>query len=299
MIEGKDIASFQPNFSPAATDDFVFIKASEGTGYRNPDANAQAQRSRVGGRVIGWYHYLHRGGIQAQADYFVASPGIVDGDLLFCDWEGSAIPTVAEMIEFIKTVKVLRPHSKVGMYCNTYTWNNVNTSKYAGDFLFIADYNKPVPTSPWTIWQYSDGGGQLDHDRAKFASRAAMLAWSRGLIPQPPKPPIFKFIPYWLSLLLEARKKDIHAPRTVCTHKATTLAVERALKVWGCPVPLLVDGHYGTSTDDAVRWFQTKVSGTKSPDGILGPLEWARLAAGPAGRRLFAPMLGNYKRWIA
>ena len=95
-IEGKDIASFQPNFSPAGSDDFVFIKASEGTGYRNPFAVAQAKRARLDGRVIGWYHYGLHGAVQPQVDYFVNSPGIEDGDLLFFDWEGKAIPSVAE-----------------------------------------------------------------------------------------------------------------------------------------------------------------------------------------------------------
>jgi len=299
-IEGKDVSGFQPGFSPAAGDDFVIIKASEGTGYRNPDRAGQVLRSRVGGRTIGWYHYLHRGNIPAQAAYFVATSGIEDADLLICDWEGSAIPSSAEKDAFIKAVKVLRPHSRVGLYCNGYTWKSVDTSGYCGDFLHIAYYSSTAPAikAPWVIWQYSDGNGKLDHNVARFPTRGAMLA-SRGLIPQPPKPPIFKFVPFWLSLLLEARKKDIHAPRTVMTHKATTLAVERALKVWGCPLPLLVDGHYGTSTDAAVKWFQAKVSPGVTPDGILGEREWTRLAGGPNGRRLFVPMRGNYKRWIA
>ena len=186
-IEGKDVSGFQPNFSPAPSDDFVIIKASEGTGYRNPDRDGQVQRARRGGRTVGWYHYLHQGNIAAQARYFVATSGIADADLLICDWEGSAIPSCAEKDAFIRAVKILRPHSRVGLYCNTYTWKHVDTTSYRGDFLHIAQYSSSPPSiaTPWKIWQYSDGGGKLDHNKAGFASRADMKAWADGLKPKP------------------------------------------------------------------------------------------------------------------
>lgn len=187
MIEGVDIASYQPSYTPGPGIDFVFPKASEGTGYRNPYGPAQAARARAKGCVIGWYHYLHRGNIQAQAEYFVSSPGIADGDMLFCDWEGSSIPSCAEKDQFIAAVKQLRPHSRVGLYCNSYTWRNVDTTSDDGDWLFIAEYGRSAPSiqHPWVVWQYSDGGGQLDHDRANFPTRAAMQAWAHGLMPAP------------------------------------------------------------------------------------------------------------------
>jgi N-acetyl-anhydromuramyl-L-alanine amidase AmpD len=107
-----------------------------------------------------------------------------------------------------------------------------------------------------------------------------------------------KLTPYWLSLLLEARQKDMHRARTVVTHAATTNATEKALKKWGYPGNLIVDGHYGIGTDEAVKWFQAKVSPGVKPDGILGEKEWSRLAGGPDGKDLFVPELGNYKKWI-
>jgi len=284
-IEGKDVSGYQPDFTPDPTDDCVIIKASEGTSYRNPARDAQVKRARTSGRVIGWYHYLHRGNIPAQAAYFVATSGIADGDLLVCDWEGAQIPTNAEKDAFIKAVKNLRPHSRVGLYCNVNNWKNVDTTNYCGDFLHIAYYSTTEPPikTPWTIWQYSDGGGKLDHNRANFPTRAAMLTWAHGLVPKPiPKPPVVTGpTPYWLSLLLEARKKDMHAAGTVMTHKATTLAVERALRKWGFVGNLVVDGHYGTSTDVAVKWFQAKVTPGVKPTGVLTEKEWARLAGGP------------------
>jgi len=125
-----------------------------------------------------------------------------------------------------------------------------------------------------------------------------MKAWADGLKPKPKPPAVPGLTPYWLSYLLEARKKDMHAAQSVITHAATTNAVERALHTWGYGAYLVVDGHYGTSTDEAVKWFQAKVSPGAKPDGILGEKEWARLAGGPDGKDLFVPELGDYKKWI-
>ena len=278
MIEGKDVSGYQPNFTPAPGDDFVIIKASEGTTYRNPDRDGQVRRARVAGRTIGWYHYLHRGTIAAQADYFVHTTGIEDGDLLICDWEGSAIPTCAEKDAFIRAVKNLRPHSRVGLYCNVYTWKNVDTSSDCGDFLHIASYGGAAPAikAPWVIWQYSDGGGKLDHNVARFATRAAMLTWAHGLKskPKPAGLPKLKLSDF------NAARSDIPHARTVQAHPLTVHRGEWALHDFGFD-PGPIDGHYGIRTDLAVRAFQHLVSPGAKPDGLLGPLEWARLAAGP------------------
>ena len=158
-------------------------------------------------------------------------------------------------------------------------------------------YHAQFTTNPGWNWPSNPHACPGAH---KIAQVPTVIANVKAELDVKPKPPVVKFIPFWLSLLLQARKLDIHAPRTVMTHKWTTLTVERALVTWGYPAHLLlVDGHYGTSTDAAVKWFQTKVSPGDTPDGILGPKEWTRLAGGPAGKRLFVPMLGNYKRWIA
>jgi peptidoglycan hydrolase-like protein with peptidoglycan-binding domain len=126
---------------------------------------------------------------------------------------------------------------------------------------------------PWTIWQYSDGGGKLDHNKANFDSRVAMKAWADGL--KPPTIPKLKLSDF------NAARSDIHHARTVQAHPLTVHRGEWALHDFGFGSPDLIDGHYGTATDLAVKAFQHLVSPGAKPDGILGPLEWARLAAGP------------------
>jgi len=56
---------------------FVYIKATEGTGYQNPYFNQQYEGSFKAGLIRGSYHFARPdvSGGEAQADYFVAHGG--------------------------------------------------------------------------------------------------------------------------------------------------------------------------------------------------------------------------------
>lgn len=105
-----------------------------------------------------------------------------------------------------------------------------------------------------------------------------------SLLTNPPayKPPVVDRIrPHlWLSLF-RAAMSDIPHPRDVRAHGQTVWTAEWSLNDFGFDPGKPIDGHYGTSTDKAVRAFQARVSPGVRPNGILGPLEWQRLAAGP------------------
>lgn len=178
-LHGVDVSSYQPNWSPGANEDFVFIKASEGTSYRNPYGFGQAARARAHGLVVGWYHFLQHGNIDAQANHFVNTAGIQAGDLLVCDWEAQGC-TNADKDEFIRAVKGLRPRSRVGLYCNTSWWKTIDKTSYCGDFLWIAAYGVPDPgiKHEHQFWQYSDK--PIDQNHGYFGTRAALKAWAGG-----------------------------------------------------------------------------------------------------------------------
>ena len=117
--------------------------------------------------------------------------------------------------------------------------------------------------------------------------------------PQPkPAPKPSGLTPYWLSYLLQARKLDMHAAVTVTTHAETTNTVEKALRTWGYTGHLVVDGHYGTSTETAVEWWQSTFARGGQQGGVFTEWQWKKFAGGPDGKGLFTPELGNYKRWI-
>ncbi|MCQ4210068.1 glycoside hydrolase family 25 protein [Streptomyces longispororuber] len=181
MLRGIDVSSYQSTFDTDGLS-FVFIKATEGRSYVNPRLAAQTKRARDGGCVVGFYHFLWPGNLTAQAEYFVSKAPERAGDLLAVDWETTGEGTRASNAEkdrFIREVKRLRPHHKVMLYCNRDFWLNVDTTSYAGDGLWIADYvtaGKPRIKADWTIHQYTDR--PLDKDVADFGSKDALRDWA-------------------------------------------------------------------------------------------------------------------------
>ncbi|MET7643257.1 GH25 family lysozyme [Streptomyces sp. NPDC005426] len=183
MLHGVDVSAYQPSFEADGLD-FVLIKATEGRSYINPHLAKQTKRARDAECVVGFYHFLWPGNITAQAEYFLSKAPEREGELLAVDWEQNGEGTHASNAEkdrFIREVKRRRPHHKVLLYCNRYFWLHHDTTSYAGDGLWIADYvtaGKPRIKATWRIHQYTDE--PLDKDVADFSSRAAMRTWARG-----------------------------------------------------------------------------------------------------------------------
>ncbi|MFB7915766.1 glycoside hydrolase family 25 protein [Streptomyces sp. NPDC056061] len=182
MLHGVDVSAYQSSFETDGLD-FVFIKATEGRSYVNPRLSEQVKRARDADCVVGFYHFLWPGNIAAQAEYFLSKAPEKAGDLLAVDWEENGEGTRASNAEkdsFIRAVKSLRPHHRVLLYCNRQFWLDHDTTSYAGDGLWIADYvtaGKPRIKASWRIHQYTDR--PLDKDVAAFASRSALRDWAR------------------------------------------------------------------------------------------------------------------------
>lgn len=181
MIRGIDVSSHQSSFSTEGIS-FVFIKATEGRSYVNPRLAAQTKRARDAGCVVGFYHFLWPGNLTAQAEYFVSKAPEKAGDVLAVDWETTGNGTHASNAEkdrFIREVKRLRPDHRVVLYCNRNFWLNIDTTSYAGDGLWIADYvtaGKPRIQADWRFHQHTDN--PLDKNVADFASKTALREWA-------------------------------------------------------------------------------------------------------------------------
>jgi len=104
--------------------------------------------------------------------------------MLFVDWENTSSGTRASGAEkdaFIREVKLLRGSThRVGLYCNRDFWVNRDTTSYAGDALWIADYNgrpgEPGIKARWLFHQYTSS--PLDMNVSRFADRPALRAWA-------------------------------------------------------------------------------------------------------------------------
>ena len=132
--------------------------------------------------VVGFYHFLWPGDITAQAAYFVSKAPERAGDLLAVDWETTGEGTHASNAEkdrFIRKVKELRPDNRVVLYTNRNFWLNIDTTSYAGDGLWIADYvtaGEPRIQAKWRFHQYTSE--PVDRDVADFGTKAALRAWA-------------------------------------------------------------------------------------------------------------------------
>ncbi|MER6051480.1 glycoside hydrolase family 25 protein [Streptomyces sp. BHT-5-2] len=181
MLHGVDVSSYNTGYSAKGLD-FVFIKATEGRSYTNPHQSAQAARAREAGAVVGFYHFLWPGNIAAQARYFVEKCASLKGDLLAADWETTGSGTYAsnaQKDEFLREVKKLRPTHRVLLYCNRDFWLNRDSTSYAADGLWIADYvtaGHPRIKAAWRIHQYTDS--PLDKDVMAFGSKAELKKWA-------------------------------------------------------------------------------------------------------------------------
>jgi Glycosyl hydrolases family 25 len=203
-IHGVDVSAYQPETYSTSGLDFVIVKATEGLSYVNPRLAAQAQRGRDAGLVVGFYHYPHMANDPvAEADFFLRRAPVQAGDIIVFDWEGydtankgvSKARQLAYRDAWLKYVKGKLPGHRVGMYCNTDYWLNVDKTSNCGDFLWIATGGKPAGlpgiTAPWLFHQYSTAGG-VDHDVANFTDRAALVGWAHGLIEEDPMAGITK-----------------------------------------------------------------------------------------------------------
>ncbi|MFD7707798.1 glycoside hydrolase family 25 protein [Streptomyces sp. NPDC059785] len=182
MLRGIDISAYQSSSYSTEGLSFVFIKATEGRSYVNPKLAAQTKRARDAGCVVGFYHFLWPGNLTAQAEYFLSKAPEKAGDILAVDWETTGDgthATNAEKDSFIKKLKQLRPDNKVVLYCNRNFWLNIDTTSYAGDGLWIADYvtaGKPRIKATWTFHQYTDD--PLDKDVSRFTAKDTLKNWS-------------------------------------------------------------------------------------------------------------------------
>lgn len=196
-LNGIDIASYQAGIDLSVVPlDFAIVKASQGTGYTNPDYARAIGQVLGAGRLGGAYHYVSGGNAQAEADHFVdVVGGNVEHVVLAIDWEqgdNSAWGDPAYLDAVVARV-IERTGVKPLIYCSQSVVASIASIASAHDCgLWVAQYADMNPTgyqdSPWNegayscaIRQYSSAGrlngwaGNLDLD--KFYGDAA--AWAK------------------------------------------------------------------------------------------------------------------------
>lgn len=190
-LKGIDISNWQhtsndgytaPFLNTIDAADFVIIKSTQGTNYRNPYWASDYAYCRKKGKLLGVYHYAGGGSARAEADYFYNTVKSVIGEAVPClDWEAnqnSSWGNTAWAWSFC-----MRFHDLSGVWPMIYVQASAIKQVAACAnkcALWVAgypDYRQswkipafPYSVSPWkayTVWQYTSAGG-IDRNTANL-----------------------------------------------------------------------------------------------------------------------------------
>jgi peptidoglycan hydrolase-like protein with peptidoglycan-binding domain len=273
-IYGQDWASYQSATPDTTGLSFAFIKVSQGTTYTNPEWTAQRDHARGAGLVVGYYHYPDMANSpQTEADYFLSLVQPQHGELLCLDWEGydatnRSIAPPAQLSykdSWLRYVKGRAPNSPVGLYCNLDYWQNVDTSGFFQDFLWIATAGAPAGqpgiTADWLFHQYDDSGA-ADKDYCHLDSTDQLRSWALSFAPT-------ANAPAWPGEYLRLQTPLLHDDHVQLWQQ------RMADRGW----PIGVDGWYGEQSASICRQFQQQKG--LQVDGIVGPQTWAAAWTAP------------------
>lgn len=184
-LYGIDISKWQSNETTDLGQDFVIVKATEGTSYVDPTCDPKYQRAKKAGKLLGFYHFARPdtgNSAEAEARFFYNNTKNYFREAVpVLDWEKS-VQNVTWALAFLNEVYRLsgvRPMIYMSAsVVTTYNWSAV--APYYG--LWIAGYpskynvkNPPVPgpnelpykIGAWkfaAMWQYTSSAGTLDRD---------------------------------------------------------------------------------------------------------------------------------------
>lgn len=208
MMNGIDISSWQAGINLNAVPcDFLIVKATQGTGYVNPDFARSYQQAKNAGKCLGAYHYASGGDVKSEADHFLATIGGCVGEAVLClDWEREQNPSFGKNdFEWVKAW-LDYVYSVTGVKPMLYIQQSI-TSKFSniGDYgLWVAQYANNCVTGyqdkPWNegayacaIRQYSSCGrlngydGNLDLNKF-YGDKAAWMKYAARVGKAEPTP---------------------------------------------------------------------------------------------------------------
>ena len=182
-LNGIDIASYQSGIDLSVVPcDFVIIKATQGTGYINPDCDRAYQQAKRAGKLRGTYHYVGGGNAVAEADCYINNiKGYLKDGLLAIDWEAeqnSAWGNEAYLEQLVRRV-IERTGVKPLIYSMASRYAQVAAvAKKLDCGLWVAEYADMNPTGyqahPWREGAYACAIRQ-------YASTGRLNGWGGNL----------------------------------------------------------------------------------------------------------------------
>ena len=277
--QGIDISAYQPPLKSVAGLDFVFVKATEGTDWIDP--NFAANWAYLATKPVhrGAYHFFHPSlPADQQASFFmrtVTERGLHPGDMLAGDCEiTEGLATGPPAAGFLGRVAAAAEGAAGGPHCPVMCYSYLsflpNLGSYCTGFpLWIADYSSSAPRSvapwpSWTFWQWSGGGGPDGADQDAFNGTAASLdTWLSNYAGPEPAPP-----ENWTEHLVQQLPLLQQGASGPDVRTMQACLVARGQQV-------TIDGTFGPATKRSLQRFQQ--SAGIAGDGIAGPRTWPKL----------------------
>ncbi len=142
----------------------VIHKATEGTGYIDPNYTGRMHDCLEHNLLWGAYHFMHPGNISEQLSFFLAKAGMDDRFLYALDWEASSTGTASmnNAVEFMQLLEAKTGRKGVVYSGNVAKEQITGINSYLGSHrLWLAQYSATPKVQPswrtWWLWQYSDG----------------------------------------------------------------------------------------------------------------------------------------------
>jgi hypothetical protein len=270
-----DISSGQAGVSFSGVP-IAMVKATEGTGYTNPDYHPAKIRAQNAGAFFCAYHFLQAGNGAGQAHYAYS---VVGATPLMLDVEKETLhgvthyPSVADVVAFVNQYRALGGVIYL-LYLPHWYWQEIGSPSLApviqlGLLLVSSNYTSYSNSGPgWgsygrmtpVIWQYTasatlNGRSPVDYNAYRGTVTDFKSQVTTGALPGPE------------PLLREGDTG------------AAVKSLQTRLNAWGAA--LAVNGDFGASTLAAVKTFQT--AHHLSVDGVVGPITWAALNKSPNG----------------
>jgi lysozyme len=206
-MNGIDVSAWQPvDIGDTVDYDFIISKATEGTGYVNPNCDAVVQSAIRRNKCFGTYHFAAAGDAVAQADYYLNNiAGYIGKGIMVLDFEGDALSQgyfwARNFCERIIDKTKIPPL----IYCSSYYVKAYDLTRLAQDInvgLWVAaypnsnpqGYSQPAPPiADAVMYQYastgrlSGYGSNLDLN-VFYGDAQVWAAYAKGARPAPTPP---------------------------------------------------------------------------------------------------------------
>jgi lysozyme len=206
-MNGIDVASWQPATIGDAVDyDFIVSKATEGTGYVNPNCDAVVQSAIKRNKCFGTYHFATTGDAVAQADYYLDNiAGYIGKGIMVLDFEGGALSQGYDWTHSFCARIIDKTGIPPLIYASASPMQSYGLVKLSKDLnvgLWVAaypnsnpqGYSQPAsPIADAVMYQYASTGrlsgydGNLDLD-VFYGDAQTWAAYAKGTGPAPAPP---------------------------------------------------------------------------------------------------------------